>query len=131
MKAHDCQHRPTPRRQRKTVRAQQKQNGKVEGGENVARTLQPLGDRVVVKATEQESQTKSGLYVPDSAKERPQEGVVVAVGPGRTTDEGKRIEMDVKVGDTVVYSKFAGTEFTEDGEELLVLTERDILAKVN
>ena len=96
----------------------------------MARTLQPLGDRVVVKATEQESQTKSGLYVPDTAKERPQEGTVVAVGPCRTTDEGNRIEMDLQVGDTVVYSKFAGTEFTEDGEELLVLTERDILAKV-
>jgi len=71
------------------------------------------------------------LYVPDTAKERPQEGTVVAVGPGRTTDEGKRIEMDLKVGDVVVYSKFAGTEFTEDDEELLVLTERDILAKVS
>jgi len=96
----------------------------------VARTLQPLGDRVVVKAIEAESQTKSGLYVPDTAKERPQEGTIVAVGPGRVTDEGKRIEMDVKVGDNVVYSKFAGTEFTEDGDELLILTERDILAKV-
>jgi len=89
-----------------------------------------LGDRVVVKAIEAEAQTKSGLYVPDTAKERPQEGSVVAVGPGRVTDDGKRIEMEVKVGDTVVYSKFAGTEFTEDDEELLVLTERDILAKI-
>jgi chaperonin GroES len=89
-----------------------------------------LGDRVVVKAIEAETQTKSGLYVPDTARERPQEGSVVAVGPGRVTDDGTRIEMEVKVGDTVVYSKFAGTEFTEDGEELLVLTERDILAKV-
>ena len=96
----------------------------------MARKLQPLGDRVVVKAIEAETQTNSGLYVPDTAKERPQEGSVVAVGPGRVTDDGKRIEMEVKVGDTVVYSKFAGTEFTEDGEELLVLTERDILAKV-
>jgi chaperonin GroES len=96
----------------------------------VARTLQPLGDRVVVKAIEQEAQTKSGLYVPDTAKERPQEGNIIAVGPGRVTDEGKRIEMDLKVGDTVVYSKFAGTEFKEDEEELLILTERDILAKV-
>tara|TARA_B100000809_G_C14904232_1_gene447383 strand:- start:419 stop:673 length:255 start_codon:yes stop_codon:yes gene_type:complete len=83
-----------------------------------------------VKAIEAETQTKSGLYVPDTARERPQEGSVVAVGPGRVTDDGKRIEMEVKVGDTVVYSKFAGTEFTEDDEELLVLTERDILAKV-
>ena len=97
----------------------------------MARTLQPLGDRLVVKAVQQEEKTKSGLYVPDTAKERPQEGSVIAVGPGRVTDDGKRIEMDVKVGDTVVYSKFAGTEFTEDGEELLILTERDILAKVS
>lgn len=97
----------------------------------MARTLQPLGDRVVVKATEQESQTKSGLYIPDNAKERPQEGTVVAVGPGRVTDEGKRIAMEVAKGDTVVYSKFAGTEFTEEGDELLILTERDILAKVS
>ena len=97
----------------------------------MARTLQPLGDRVVVKAIEAETQTKSGLFVPDTAKERPQEGTIIAVGPGRVTEDGKRVEMDVKVGDTVVYSKFAGTEFTEDGEELLVLTERDILAKVS
>ena len=97
----------------------------------MARTLQPLGDRIVIKAVEQESQTKSGLYVPDTAKEKPQEGNVLAVGPGRVTDDGKRIDMDVKVGDVVVYSKYAGTEFTEDGEELLILSERDILAKVN
>ncbi len=96
----------------------------------MARTLTPLGDRIVIKATEQDAQTKSGLYIPDNAKERPQEGSVIAVGPGRMTDEGKRIDLEVAVGDTVVYSKFAGTEFTEDGEELLILTERDILAKV-
>ena len=84
-----------------------------------------------MRAKEQASQTKSGLYVPDTAKERPQEGEVVAVGPGRMTDEGKRIAMDLKVGDSVVYSKFAGSEFTDDGEELLILTERDILAKIN
>ena len=97
----------------------------------MARKLQPLGDRVVVKATEQESQTKSGLFVPDTAKEKPQEGTVLAVGPGRVTEEGNRIELDVKVGDTVVYSKYGGTEFTDDGEELLILAERDILAKVS
>lgn len=97
----------------------------------MARTLQPLGDRVVVKAAEQESQTKSGLYVPDTAKEKPQEGSVLAVGPGRVTEDGKRVDMEVKVGDVVLYSKYAGQEITEDGEELLVLTERDILAKVN
>ena len=96
----------------------------------MARVLTPLGDRVVVQAIEQETQTRSGLGIPDSARERPQEGKVIAVGEGRTTDEGKRIAMDVKTGDTVVYSKFAGTEFTEDGEDYLILSERDILAKI-
>ena len=96
----------------------------------MARVLTPLGDRVVVQAIEQETQTRSGLVIPDSARERPQEGKVIAVGEGRTTDEGKRIAMDVKTGDTVVYSKFAGTEFTEDGEDYLILSERDILAKI-
>ncbi|MDE2764933.1 MAG: co-chaperone GroES [Chloroflexota bacterium] len=97
----------------------------------MARTLSPLGDRIVVQAVEQEAQTRSGLVIPDSAKERPQEGTVIAVGPGRVTDEGRRIEMDVKAGDTVVYSKFAGTEFSEDGEDYLILSERDVLAKVS
>ena len=97
----------------------------------MARTLSPLGDRIVVQAVEQETQTRSGLVIPDSAKERPQEGTVIAVGPGRITDEGRRIEMDVKAGDTVVYSKFAGTEFSEDGEDYLILSERDVLAKVS
>ena len=97
----------------------------------MVRTLQPLGDRIVVRPIEQEGQTKSGLYVPDSAKERPQEGKVIAVGPGRVTDDGTRIPMDLSTGDTVVYSKFAGTEFSDDGEDLLILSERDVLAKVS
>jgi chaperonin GroES len=96
----------------------------------VARKLQPLGDRVVVKAIEQEELTKSGIYIPDTAKERPQEGKVVAVGPGRVTDDGKRLPLDVKEGDTVVYSKFAGTEITEEDDDFLILAERDILAKI-
>jgi chaperonin GroES len=96
----------------------------------VARTLQPLGDRIVVKAVEQSNQTKSGIYLPDTAKERPQEGKVVAAGPGRVGEDGKRIAMDLKVGDVVIYSKFAGTEFTDDGEELLIMKEADVLAKV-
>ena len=96
----------------------------------MARVLTPLGDRVVVQAIEQESQTRSGLVIPDSAKERPKEGKVVAVGEGRTTDDGKRIPLDVKAGDTVVYSKFAGTEFSDEGEDYLILSERDILAKI-
>ena len=97
----------------------------------MARTLQPLGDRIVVKAVEQETQTKSGIYIPDSAKERPQEGSVIAVGPGRVNDDGTRMTMDVAVGDVVIYSKFAGTEFEEDGEEYLIMKEGDVLAKVN
>ena len=97
----------------------------------MARTLSPLGDRIVVQAEEQEAQTRSGLVIPDSAKERPQVGKVISVGPGRLTDEGLRLEMDVKEGDTVVYSKFAGTEFSEDGEDYLILSERDVLAKVS
>ncbi|MBL75988.1 MAG: co-chaperone GroES [Chloroflexi bacterium] len=96
----------------------------------MARKLQPLGDRIVVKAIEQENQTKSGIFIPDSAKERPQEGSVVAVGPGRVNDDGSRVAMDVAVGDVVIYSKFAGTEFEEDGEEYLIMKETDILAKV-
>ena len=96
----------------------------------MARVLTPLCDRVVVQAIEQEAQTRSGLVIPDSAKERPQEGKVVAVGEGRTTDDGKRIPLDVKAGDTVVYSKFAGTEFSDEGEDYLILSERDILAKI-
>jgi chaperonin GroES len=85
---------------------------------------------VVVKAIEQEELTKSGIYIPDTAKERPQEGKVVAVGPGRVTDDGKRLPLDVKEGDTVVYSKFAGTEITEEDDDFLILAERDILAKI-
>ena len=96
----------------------------------MARKLEPMGDRIVVKANEQEDVTKGGIYLPDTAKERPQEGKVIAAGPGRMTDEGKRLPLDVKVGDTVVYSKFAGTEITEDEEDYLILTERDILAKL-
>ena len=96
----------------------------------MARSLQPLGDRIVVKAVEQETQTKSGIYIPDSAKERPQEGSVIAVGPGRVTDDGNRLAMSVAVGDNVIYSKFAGTEFEDDGEEYLIMRETDVLVKV-
>ncbi len=96
----------------------------------MARTLKPMGDRIVVKAVEQETQTKSGIYIPDSAKERPQEGSVIAVGPGRVNDDGTRMAMDVSVGDVVIYSKFAGTEYEEEGEEYLIMKESDVLAKV-
>jgi len=90
--------------------------------------LKPLEDRVVVKASDAEQTTASGLVIPDTAKEKPQEGTVIAVGPGRISDEGKRIPLDVHVGDTVVYSKYGGTEIKEAGEEYLILSARDILA---
>ena len=91
--------------------------------------IQPLSDRMVVKVAEaKEEKTKSGLYVPDTAKEKPQEGEVLAVGPGARNEDGERIAMDVKVGDKVIFSKYAGTEIKVDGDEYLVLSERDILA---
>lgn len=89
----------------------------------------PLGERVVVKPRDQEEQTTGGIYLPDTAKEKPQEGNVVAVGPGRITDDGKRVEMEIQVGDTVIYSKYAGTEYKEGDTEYLVLREDDILFK--
>jgi chaperonin GroES len=91
--------------------------------------LQPLGDRVVIKAIEREEVTKGGIVLPDTAKEKPQEGEVIAVGPGRLTEEGKRIAMDVEVGERVIYAKYAGTEIKLDDEEFIILRESDILAK--
>ena len=91
--------------------------------------LQPLADRVIVKPIEKEEVTKGGIVLPDTAKEKPQEGKVLAVGPGRLSEDGKRIAMDVKVGDVVVYAKYGGTEIKVDGEELVILREGDILAK--
>lgn len=95
----------------------------------MAAKLQPLGDRVVVRPAAKEEVTKGGIVLPDTVQEKPQEGKVIAVGPGRLTDEGKRIVMDVKVGDTVIYAKYGGTEIKEDDEELMILRESDILAK--
>ena len=93
--------------------------------------LQPLGDRVVVKAmSEDEMKTASGIYIPDTAKEKPQEGEVVAVGPGETNDAGEKVKLDVETGDKVVYSKYGGTEIKVDGQEYLILSSRDILAKI-
>ena len=97
----------------------------------MATKVKPLGDRVLVEPQEKEETTASGLVLPDTAKERPQEGKVIAVGPGRLNDEGKRIAMDIKAGDVVVYSKFAGTEYSENGTDYLVLRESDILAKIS
>jgi len=91
--------------------------------------LQPLADRLVVKPIEREEVTKGGIVLPDTAKEKPQEGEVLAVGPGRLSDDGKRIAMEVKVGDTVIYAKYGGTEIKIEDEELVILRESDILAK--
>ena len=96
-----------------------------------ATTFQPLGDRVVIRPLEKDEVTRSGLVIPDTAKEKPQEGEIIAVGPGRLSDEGKRIAMEVKVGDKVVYSKYAGTEWKEDDDEYLIVREADILAKIS
>jgi chaperonin GroES len=92
--------------------------------------LQPLGDRVVVRPTPREEMTKSGIVLPDTAKEKPQEGEIIAVGPGRILDDGKREAMDVKQGQKVLYAKYAGTEFKIDDEELLIVSQKDILAVV-
>jgi chaperonin GroES len=91
-------------------------------------TLKPLADRIVVKPSQAEEKTKGGLYVPDTAKEKPVWGEVVAAGPGRINDEGKRVAMDVKVGDKVLYGKYSGTEVAVEGEELLIMRESDIFA---
>ena len=91
--------------------------------------LQPLGDRVVIKAIEREEVTKGGLVLPDTAKEKPQEGEVIAVGPGRLTEDGNRIAMEVKKGDRVIYAKYSGVEIKHEEEEFIILRESDILAK--
>jgi chaperonin GroES len=95
----------------------------------MAAKLQPLGDRVLVRPTQKEEKTKSGIYLPDTAKEKPQEGEIIAVGPGKYDEAGKRIPMDLKVGDKVIYAKYGGTEIKVDDEEMMILRESDILAK--
>ena len=92
--------------------------------------IKPLEDRILVQANEAETTTASGLVIPDTAKEKPQEGTVLAVGPGRFDDKGKRIPVDVEVGNTVIYSKYGGTEIKYAGEEYLVLSARDVLAVI-
>jgi chaperonin GroES len=93
--------------------------------------LKPLGDRLIIKVVEEEEATASGILLPDTAKEKPQKGKVVAVGKGRIDDNGKRIALDVEEGDEVLYSKYGGTEIKVEGEELLVLRESDVLAKLS
>ena len=92
--------------------------------------LRTLGDRVVIQPTPREEMTKSGIVLPDTAKEKPQEGKIIAAGPGRINDDGKREPMDVAEGQKVLYAKYAGTEFKIDGEELLIVSQKDILAIV-
>lgn len=94
----------------------------------MSKKLKPLGDRLVVKPIEQEETTATGLVLPETAKEKPQKGDVIATGPGRRDDDGKRIEMDVTVDDIVLYAKYAGTEIKIEGEKLLILKESDVLA---
>ena len=93
-------------------------------------SLKPLGDRIIVKPIEQDDVTVGGIMLPDTAKEKPQKGEILAAGPGARNDAGERVELDVKVGDTVLYAKYAGTEIKLDGEKVLVLRESDILAIV-
>ncbi len=95
----------------------------------MAESLKPLADRVVVKPIERERVSKGGIVLPDTAKEKPQEGEVIAVGEGRMSDDGKRLPMDVKVGDIVIYAKYGGTEIKIEEEEYMILRESDILAK--
>jgi chaperonin GroES len=94
----------------------------------IAKKLQPLADRVVVRANERETMTMSGIVLPDTAKEKPQEGTIIAIGPGRLDEQGKRVKLEVKSGDTVLYARYAGTEIKINGEDLLILRETDVLA---
>ena len=98
---------------------------------SAADKIQPLADRVVVRALEEGEQMRGGLYIPDTAKEKPQEGEVVAVGPGKLSDDGKRVPVEVAAGNKVLYGKYSGTEVTVDGDQYLILRESDILAIVN
>ena len=93
-------------------------------------SIKPLEDRIVIRSLEAEQTTASGLVIPDTAKEKPQEGEVIAVGPGRVDDNGNRIPVDVKVGDVVIYSRYGGTEVKYDGQEFQILSSRDVLAVV-
>ena len=93
-------------------------------------SIQPLEDRIVIKSVEAEQTTASGLVIPDTAKEKPQEGEVLAVGPGRIDDKGNRVPLDISVGDRVIYSKYGGTEIKHKGDEYLILSARDVLAVV-
>jgi chaperonin GroES len=103
-----------------------------EGGDHTVASvkIQPLEDKILVQANEAETTTASGIVIPDTAKEKPQEGTVLAVGPGRIDDNGNRVPVDVAEGDVVIYSKYGGTEVKYSGQEYLILSARDVLAKV-
>ena len=96
----------------------------------MASSLKPMGDRVVVKPKGREEQSRGGIILPDTAGEKPQQGEVLSIGPGRQLDSGKRVELDLKVGDTVLFAKYSGTEFKLEDDDLLILAERDILAVI-
>jgi chaperonin GroES len=96
----------------------------------MAWSLKPLGDRVVVKPKARDETSRGGIVLPDTASERPQQGEVLSVGPGRQLDSGKRVELDLKVGDTVLFAKYSGTEFKHEDDDLLILGERDVLAVI-
>ena len=106
----------------------EKRKSKKEQNDMTAK-LQPLADRVVVKPLANEQKTKSGIYIPDTAKEKPQEGEIIAVGPGRLTDDGMRIAVDLRVGDIVIYARYGGSEIKIDNQELVIMRESDILAR--
>ena len=116
----------------KPLRSSASRNGSGTATEraSTSKTLRPLGDRVIVTPTPREEMTKSGIVLPDTVKEKPQEGTILAAGPGRLNDDGKREPMDVKVGDKVLYAKYAGTEFKIDDVEHLIVSQKDILAVV-
>jgi chaperonin GroES len=98
------------------------------GGDHQVANIRPVGDRVVVRPASKEEVSKGGIIIPDTAKEKPQEGIVIAVGAGKVLDSGERSQMELKVGDKVLFAKYGGTEFKYDGEDLLVLRESDVLA---
>ncbi|MCK5650295.1 MAG: co-chaperone GroES [Gemmatimonadetes bacterium] len=97
-------------------------------GKSAADKIQPLADRVVVRPLEESEEMRGGLYIPDTAKEKPQQGEIIAVGPGKLSEEGARLEPDVEVGQKILYGKYSGTDVTVDGDEYLILRESDILA---
>ena len=92
--------------------------------------IKPMSDRILIRPSEQDETTKSGIFIPDTARERPQEGEVVAVGPGRYLNNGKRLEMELKAGDKIIYSKYSGTEIEADDGELLLMGSNDVLSKI-